>query len=386
MNRLRAGLWSLALCCSAALMPCHAVAQSREPEARVPLATEDSELVNQMLAWYGLIFALPDNLSLDGTLRDAATRLVQDHLARMRTVLPTWIAEERAASKNPGLRGAPLARALFLRSVNEMAISSIESAGPAHDEAWLKAAMAPDLCQTLDPRYFARRVEWIQAAPTDLRPALLAGEKELLARWGTRRQGLAPRPSAADLGAAEKAILRLRAGESVAALPMTPFLAGQVFDTHWQAGHPDRWERCARSQWWLQTQLADGRTDPRQALALFRYATMLQADDFIPRGDAAASAAAPRSVGGAAYPRDAAYFSVEGNVTLDVDTDDQGGEVRATVATRELHVPAVLDNRPVAFETMLDDPALGLAKAHRFPPGKAGSTRFVTVWKLEGGR
>ena len=107
---------------------------------------------------------LPDDMVLDPALRDSVATLVRTHLATVRSLTPAWIAEERATAKNPTLRGVGLADALFLRTINEMAIVSVETAGPAHDAAWLKAALAPNACRSLYAQPYAQRIALIQAS------------------------------------------------------------------------------------------------------------------------------------------------------------------------------------------------------------------------------
>jgi hypothetical protein len=235
---------------------------------------------------------------------------------------------------------------LYLRAINELAIWSIESGGPAHDGAWSKAALAPRACSVLPPSYFARRIAVIQAAPLDSRPALLAGERELLSRWGTKRRTLPPRPLAADLDAAEQAITLLRAGSPVSVAPMTPYLAGQVFARDRKPGGSHRWAQCARSQWWLASQLAGGKVDWLAALTLYRYSMMVNVIDFVPDDVREKVAAARPTEGEPAYPPVAAYFNLEGTTTVQAETDAQGKFRKAQVVARKLTVPGVRDNRP----------------------------------------
>lgn len=383
MRRLQTRLGALALCCCAGLFSSPSVAADAAPTVQELLAEADAALVTQVLAWNRGAFELPDEVTLDPPLRDALAQLAHDHLEHLRTLLPAWIAEERAAAKNPALRGGELASALYRRSINELAIWSVESAGPAHDEAWLKAVLAPTACRDLAPGFFAQRAEHIQAAPVESRPALLAAEKVLLSRWGTQREGLAPRPSAAEMAAADQAVERLREGLPVAAAPMTPFLAGQLFARDREPGKPDRWERCAKSQWWLLSELADGKTDRMQALTVYRYSTMLDAADFVPHGFKPKAGAAKEVDGRPDYPLAATYFHVEGNVSLQASTDEQGRAYKAEITARQLRVPGVLGNRPLAFETLLDEASLDYARRRSYPVGNARQVQFAMQWNIK---
>ena len=383
MRWLKAGWSGVLLCCVAPWLHSAAAAAEKLPTVESLLAEQDEALVKQLVAWNKTNFLLPDDLVLDPPVREAADQMVREHVERLGPLVTAWIAEERAARQQPALRGADLSKALYLRSINETAIETVESVGSAHDEAWLKAALTPNACKWLPPGYFARRIAMIQAAPQEARPILLAAEKELLSRWGKARQGLAPRPAAADLVAAEHAVTRLRGGLPVAAAPMTPHLAAAVFARTHPPGNPNRWEQCARSQWWLQSQLADGKADRARALAVYRYSTMLDANDFMPTGYKAKPGAPAPASGKPAYPLAASYFHVEGLTTTRVSLDGQGKAGKAEVIARTIKVPGVRGERPVAGETLLDEAAIDYARQRSYPPGTTGETEFEMQWNLD---
>jgi len=249
----------------------------------------------------------------------------------------------------------------------------------------LKAVLAPAACKFLPPGLFARRIAMIQAAPEDTRATLLAAEKELLSRWGQPRPALPPRPAASELVAAEHAVTRLRGGLPVAASPMSPFLAAQVFARGHAPGKPDRWEQCARSQWWLQSQLADAKADRAKALTVYRYSTMMDANEFIPTAykPKPKSETPDAASGKPSYPRAAAYFHVEGLMAIQVHLDGQGKATQPEVVARQLKVPGVRGDRAVAFETLLDDAALDYARQRSYPVGKTGVAKFEMQWNLD---
>lgn len=383
MRRLKTALGTLLLYCGTALLPSTSVAEPAGSTVQALLAEQDTELVNRVVDWNQSSLKLPEEMTLDQSLRDSAAQLVRAQAERWRTLITAWISEERAAAKSPNVKSADLAQALYRRSINEMAIWSVESVGPAHDEAWLKAALAPTACSSRYPMYFARRIAMIQAAPMDVRPDLMAAEMELLSRWGTPRPGLAARPAAVELLAADNAITRLREGLPVRAAPVTPFLARKVFARDRKPGKPDRWEQCAKAQWWLQSQLADSNTGRTQALTIYRYSTMLDANDFVPVGFKPKSEPTLRAEGKPVYPRAASYFHVEGSTTLKVGTDGQGNALGVEVIARQIRVPGVRDNRPLAFEALLDDAALEFARQRSYPVGKTGKLQFVMDWNIE---
>ena len=377
------GLKFLLICCGTAWLSLTAAAAPVGSDARALQESQDAELVEHVFDWNEKSLELPENMNLDPSLRDAAVQLVRAQAQSRRAQIAAWVGEEHAASKDPNLRRAQLAHALLLRSINEMAIWSVESLGPAHDEVWTKAALVSTACASQYQNPFAQRVAMIQAAPLDARPALLAGEKELLARWGTTRRELAPRPSVAQLTAADRAIARLGEGLPEKAAPMTPFLAGQVFARDRKAGKSDRWEQCAKSQWWFQSQLANSNVDRTQALTVYRYSTMLDANEYVPAAFKSKSEPTRLAEGKPMYPRAALYFQVEGTTTVQVNIDDQGKALSAEVVARDLRVPGVRNNRPLAYESLLDDASLDFARQRSYPVGKAGAAQFVMNWTLQ---
>lgn len=383
MRQTKSGLFCLFVSCFALWFPTASFGTSNGPSAQALLAEQDTELVRRMVAWTEKSFELPGDMALDPSLRAEVASMVRDLLVRLRVLVPIWIAEERGAAKDPHLRGAGLLQAVYLRALNEMYIGFVESVSPAHDEAWLKAALAPEACRFLYPSHLSRRISLIQAAPIELRPALVDAEKELLARWGTARKDLPARPGVADLTAAEHAITRVREGLPVEAMPMMPYLAGMVFARDRKPGKPDRWEQCARSQWWLQSQLAKRDADRGQALAIYRYSTMPDLAEMVP-ASVSSSTEDVRSTGNKpGYPRAASQFQVEGSITLKVNVDNLGRVLKAEIVAREIRVPGVRNNRPLAFETLFDDAALAFAQQKIYSAGSAREEQFVLVWKLD---
>lgn len=350
--------------------------------AQAQLAAQDAEIAAQMVAWNEAFFQI-DETTLPPDLRAPVAGLVRTHSERLRRLMPAWIAEERAATA-PGLKSDDLRHALVVRSINEMALQTVESLGATQDEAWSRAASSPKACQHQNGTFFRRRIAVIQAAPADLQPTLLAAEGELLAHWGTRRQDLPPRPERADLLAADFAIARLRAGLPVSALPMTPVLAAQVFDRDRKPGRSDVWEQCARSQWWLQSQRVDDKADRKQALTVYRYATLQNIDDFISRQQQPKATAGGPPEDPAAFPLAASVFRLRGATTLRVSIDDAGKPTRIEILERRVRAPGLRDTRPVAFEAVFDDASLAQANQRSYPAGKAMGARFVAEWRFEG--
>jgi hypothetical protein len=361
-------------------------AAAQSPTVQELLAEQD-QLVLKEVAWFvNASFVLPDDLPLDTALREAATEMAKAHMKRVWTQLPQWIAQERAAAGNPGLRGSALSHPLYFRAINEMALWSIESAGPTNDKAWIQAALAPMACDYVYDAIFARRIAMIQAAPVEVRPTLLEGERQLLSHWGSKRENLPERPAAAQFSAADQVITRLRAGLPVEAVPMSAFLAKKIFARERKPNQSDRWEQCAKNQWWLASQLDHGNTDRTQALTLYRYSRMEEAQPAFLPADVAQKLAAKLATGDkSGYSPAASYYQVEGVTAIEVELDDQGKFMRAKVASRKLKVPGVRDNPPIAFETLLDAAALDYAeKGRSYPADKGKNLKFEMNWRLDG--
>jgi len=356
-------------------------AAASTPAARAPHPGPDGQLAQAYVGWMTRVFAVPAGADVDAPLREAMSRLVDEHLARLRRLLPAWIAEERRRAQAPLPPGA-LERAIHNRLVNELALWRLESPGADYDAVLTRAILKPGVCDR-PPRdgYLGLLMSWFQAVPATDRPALLAGERTLLARWGTRRAGLAPRPAKSLSEDESDAIVRLRSGADAPDVPMPPVLANSAFKGEALSSMRD--VDCALHQWGLARRLRHGDA-PAAALAAWRYATMRTAADWnvVPDADAAS-----RDPGG--YPPVARAWAVTGSIDLRVQPDAQGRFASASIAGRNLAVPGVTDNPPVAFETLLDAASLATAPL-RFkavaPPADGSPPPPVAmriVWRLE---
>ncbi len=377
MDWAHVGRTKVAVVCIAVLQLTTA-AIAGTPTVQELLAEEDQTLVNQLVDWDKQFLTLPDDVELDRSLRDAAQAMLQAHRARVRELVPLWIAQEREQAQSPTLRGRALWQPILNRMFNEMAVWSVESTGTAQDEAWLKATLAPMACRIVPLSFFARQMALIQSAPPESRPALLADEQTLISHWGTKRATLPERPSTQDLEAADRAIDLLRAGLPNPASPMTPYLAGQLFDRERKPGKSDRWEQCAKSQWWLASQMAKPNADRALALVVYRYSTMPDVRGYVP--SVANPPAKPASGSGEnAYPPEASYFGVRGTTSVRVQTDGHGKPIGSRISARTLVVPGVRDNRPVAFEALLDAASIDIATRRHFLDG-TGETTINISW------
>ena len=360
-------------------------AASRQPSATADLeAREDADMAEGLIRWLRPAFEIPDNLEVDSSLIVAARDMYAAHIKRLRVLIPQWMAQERALATTPPLR-AQLSRLMYVRLINEMALWSVDSTGPVQDDTLLQVLQQPRACLYQYPSVLAKKIDLIQVAPASSRPAMLAAEQELLARWGTHREHLPARPSMEALKEADQAIVQLRDGLPVKAEPMLPVLARGVLAKAYKPGEQDAWTQCAKNQWWLLTQLADGKTQRSEALTHYRYAMLKTIADWRPdaaKTASASKAASEASDGKPPYPSLGSKYHVQGTVTLHVAVDAQGKLLKATVGAREISVDGIRDNPPIAFETVLDAASLAYAARRGYPLGKAGSYIFQMQWRL----
>ncbi len=344
-------------------------------------AAADRQMADGSVAWMARVLQVPTTPDIDPPLRDAMAGLVREHVERLRTLVPAWIAEERAR-QGVGLKPGTLDRAIHNRVVNELALWRLESPGADYDAALARALLRPGICDR-PPRdnYMGTLMTWFQAVPAADRPVLLAGERTLLAHWGTHRDALAPPPERSLSEEAADEIARLRSGRTVPDVAMPPLLADAAFKG--QLAHDGSDVECALQQWGLARALHRG-DPPTAALVSWRYATMKTAEDWSQRLPGADKNADP-----AAYPPVASMWEVTGWVEVRVTLDAGGRFASARVTGRQLVVPGVTDNPPVAFETLLD--AASIAGAPRqfkpvVPPADGSAPKPVALrlnWKLQ---
>jgi len=375
-------IWSAAALAVAGALaaPAHAAGAST-PQAAASTDAADTRLAQSFKGWMDKVFAVPDTPDIDPPLREAVAALAKEHLARLGTLLPAWIAEERAQA-GPAATDVDIGRAIHNRLVNEIALWRLESPGPGYDAILMHAILRPGLCDLPErDSYLGVLVSWFQAVPPADRPALLAGERTLLAHWGTPRAGLAPAPAKSLLEDEAETIARLRSGAAAPDAPMPPVLADTLFKD--EAGEPWNGLSCARHQWGLAHALRRGEPAPL-ALAAWRYAMIRTSSDWAPPPPAGAKARAPTD-----FPRVAQHDGVSGSVAVRVTVDAQGRFGSAAIADRRLVVPGVRDNPPVAFARVFDAASLAMAPG-RFkavPPHADGSPLAPVMmrieWKLE---
>ena len=343
--------------------------------AAAPTPTaEDRELATPFVAWMSRVLAVPDAADLDPSLRASMSALVKEHMARLGKLLPEWVAQARERAGKAAPRGT-LIRQTRNRLVNELALWRLDSPGADYDAAWLRAALKPGMCHF--PKrdgYLGVVMAWLQAAPPADRATLLAGERELLSRWGKPRPTLPARPARSLSDDEDEAIARLKAGDATPDIGMAPAVASAVFAAEREP--VPIYTRCSLHQWGLARALHRG--DPAAAsLAAWRYEMIMTAADWAGPSDQHPAATD--------YPPVARDSLVEGQVDVRVTTNAQGGFASATIEARRLTVPGVVGVPPVAFETLLDQASLTQAALKLKPvvPPRAGTLTMHINWRLQ---
>jgi len=277
------------------------------------------------------------------------------HLKRLKTLVPTWVSQERTMSKKP-LSTRELVLRMHRRVINEFGLMSLEPT--ALTKAWLSAAQQPGFCKMIGLPSIVHRMTLLQKLPRSERAAALEDERMLLARWGSVRSGLPPRPEVSVLAQTQAMIGRIKSGGPRPVAAMVPQQAHLLLGRNEEAS--DNWfQRCQTAQWWLRQQPLKDEAERDRVLADFRYATLILASDMVTKSKQKPMAL----ING--YPQVAAVFGVEGVLTLDIKIDGEGRVVGVDVIKRDIHVPGVHGNPPVSFDTLLDEAALTRARAVR---------------------
>ena len=353
----------LAAACVAAVL---GIASSAAPAASAAAAPPVNaaayrEFTDGFVGWAAKILAVPTTPDIDAPLRDAMSQLVNEHLVRLRKLLPAWIADERARAAKP-LTNDALGRAIRNRFFNEIALWRLESPGADYDAVLTRAILRPGVCKRpARDSYMGALMAWMQAVPPAGRATLLAGERTLFSHWGQPRNALPARP-AKSLGDDENdTIVQLRSGAAAPDVAMPPMVANSVFKGEIESQGDDF--NCALHQWGLAHALHRGDA-PATALAAWRY-TMLRTSAGWSNPPPSAAAADATT-----YPWAAASAGASAVIEVRVTPDAQGHFGSGRIAGRHLTVPGVVDNPPVAFETLFDAASLAQA-ARQFKPAPA---------------
>lgn len=270
--------------------------------------------------------------------------------------------------------------------MNELALWRLESPDPEYDEVLLPVLLRSGYCRGLaDKSYFSQIATLLQDVPPDKRELVLSGERKLLARWGTARPNLPERP-VPSLRDREEGVLAVMRGASESVGPaLSPVLATHLLVNQDSDLSPS--VTCALHQWGLRQMLTARDAERGVALTSYRYAMAPTAAGWMPMSSADLERS--RSSPPGAYPVVASKYGVEGTVTLRVSIDAEGRYKGASVIGREIRVAGV-PGRPVAFETLLDQPSIARASTRTYAKPDPAQVRDGTLsavlqmgWKLE---
>lgn len=301
------------------------------------------------------LLEVPADLPIDPPLREALEALAAEHLERMSPMFLQW-TEDEAERMGPELVEARLQRRAAARYINELALSRLESPGPEYDAAILEAIRKPANCRGAEGRPYFARIAWLlQNVDPAKRSLVLDGERQLLARWGRSRSDVPPRPVPSQEERDVQFIAQLKEAAEAATVPMTPVLAAKALDDkpHRVSGG----YACVLRQWGLERALAEHGAKPSDALTAYRYATLPLASEWL-SNNAPLDTEAPTP---GDYPRFAAWYEVEGVVTIEGRLDAEGRFLGARIVARRISVPGLGRARAVAFETVFDQATLARA-------------------------
>ena len=337
-------------------------------------AAAEASATSSALGWVRAMFSLSPALEIDSSLRASFEGMAADHLKRVEPLLQEWARSEGQSLQGSKDFALELQRRMLARVANEVALWFLDSPGADYDEAVLPAIQHTGHCRFIEGQsYLARRALLIQDIGEPQRSVALKGEQALLSRWGKLRAALPARPVPSLREREEATIAQLRTGQGRSEPALPPMLASVLLVD--KENPLSASALCALHQWGLARALSEG-TPQRQALDEYRYAMMPLASDLL---------SAPSAASASEYPPFAAYFGVEGSVTMQIRMDAEGHFKGASVTARNITVPGI-PGRPVAFETSLDEASLGRAAAAVYP--KRGSAGLITGiqqmnWRLQ---
>ena len=337
--------------------------------------------------------SLPADWPLSAEIRVAAEALLAGARPRVNAALREWVVELLPRQPaNPAVgareRALTLSYALDNRLRNEMALNSLDTAGPSHD-AWRADVQATaGWCRTLwTGPVWGEVLLQIERLPAGQRSAAMEHEREVLSRWGQTRPAVPARPAFSLDAYAAVLLTRVSTGlpkqrPPVAMVPVVAatLLKDQATPLNGNAwvDPPERNVRCAALQWALANARAERAATPADLEVAFRHALISRAED----EPWAKSAADERDVdvNETSYPRKARRRDLTGTVTVQVTRDDAGRITDTRVVSRDLRAPGLEGRRPVFFETMLD--AASLARARALPAQGSGERKVNFVWAL----
>ncbi len=334
-------------------------------------SADDAASQDRVLEWLRVTaqktFALADGAWLDPSLRRAAETWAEEHLRRLDPLLQAWVDEERRIL-GPSFHVNELWARMASRWANNVALWSLYTAHQEHDLAWWAAITSPRGCDFLPAtNAWEGTLVVVQRLKGAQREALLDGERAALRRWTEPGwPAPPPRPDIDLLAEAQSLIDGIRSGRaSLESTPLPPNLAANRFPAEGEGPRRagGRWLSCMQAAWRARAQQPAG-TPPSDELRLaLRYALLRSAEYSVPLPDEPVPPPQAHE-----YPTLARRHAVTGDVVVEVRVDAQDRLQAARVVERRITVEGIRDQRPIAFETLLDAPAL--AQARRNVPAR----------------
>jgi hypothetical protein len=311
-----------------------------------------SGITSELITWTADWLKVRDDIVLDASLRVEIDDIKREHIARMQGMFKKWVVAEQAELADKATSEL-LVRRLWGRVMNEIALWRLQSPGTDYDDVMAESIAKQGICRLIDGyANFSEAVIRLQAMSSDKRKIALLGERALLARWGSPRADLPPRPEKTLQALEAEVVAKLKADSTTKAPTMPPVLARNLFSD--KERNDKLASSCALHQWGFALATAQRGGNRASALSAYRYAMMPMAADWL--AYPAVNPGQPSD-----YPPLAATYEVQGSVVLQLRIDSEGQFKGATVVDRRLTVPGLHGARPVAFETSLDEATIVLA-------------------------
>lgn len=322
---------------------------------------------------------------LEGTALEAARDMAAEHLPRVRALMQSWAREALRRPEQAGMANV----VAHARLANAMALWGVDSLGPAYDERLLQALQSRSACdrgERSNASELEARLLRLKTLPPDALADALRDERALLARWGQDAQRRAT-TAVVEPFVLDDAVRRWRAGVGEAIPALSPVLSHRFLHPdpafRLEVNDPNPAFRCAWQQWglWVALQGAPTSDQRRQALARWREGLKTDVVSLVWRSPE--DAIKPRP-GAGPYPEMAGVFQVTGTVELALTLDGAGKATQWAVKRRALNVVGLpADERPAAFEALMDAATIALARSevHRLSDATSGGTEGLAVTK-----
>lgn len=338
---------------------------------------ERQRLVQRWVAALGAHqLAPPDAHRLDAEVRRHAEALRQQALDTLAQQAPGWIAP--AAGAPDPEEDEALAR-LMQGTLAALARLQLGRHDPDRAAAWLPLLAAPHLCQ--QPQRvpdWSWHLQMLQQLPAAERAAAFAADLRGLAAVADPSWRPPPRPSPSMLEQLPGWLADQRAGrDDGRSLGMAP-IVGHVLLGRDEPDLSAWMDRCLAAQWWAREQVHRGLADAASALLGFRYATLVQPQDWL-----------NKPLGGTdGYPDLAQRYNVEAQVTVEWGRNALGRTTAHRIVARELKLPDAPPGAWLVWDDHFDRHALAAARSRPTvkPAADGGAAKRESatfVFKLE---